>query len=293
VYSDSYGAGVPADEIDLAVIWYVVARYKLLIGLCVAICGIGAALFAFTATPQYRAEVTIADARESTMGNAGGISGQLGGLASLAGVTLGSGSGASREAHAILKSRQLAEQFVQRYELAARLMSDSSLQPTLWRSVARFQKDILNVDEDRRSGMVAVSVYWRDRKEAAQWANDYVALANEVIRKRAAADAQRNIGYLTEQMKLTGSVEVQHALANLIESETKTLMLAQGRADYAFTIIDPAVSPEVKASPKRAIILVVGIVAGIFAGVLIALARYKIARYRARVPAQTSGVERS
>jgi hypothetical protein len=58
------------------------------------------------------------------------------------------------------------------------------------------------------------------------------------------------------------------------------LMLA-GRADYAFMTIDPAVPPELKAAPKRTIIVLVGIVAGMFAGLLIAIARYKLALYSA------------
>ena len=59
---------------------------------------------------------------------------------------------------------------------------------------------------------------------------------------------------------------------------SKTLMLAEKRAEYAFSVIDPAVPPEVKSSPKKAIILSVAFAAGLFAGLLIALARYKIAR---------------
>jgi uncharacterized protein involved in exopolysaccharide biosynthesis len=125
-------------------------------------------------------------------------------------------------------------------------------------------------------------MYWRDPKVAALWANNFVALGNEIIRNRAAADSRRNIGYLNEQLKQTSSVEVQHAMYNLIESQTKTLMLAEGRAEYAFSTIDPAVPPEVSASPKKSIVMLVGIAVGVFAGVLIAIARYKIALYHDR-----------
>jgi uncharacterized protein involved in exopolysaccharide biosynthesis len=150
----------------------------------------------------------------------------------------------------------------------------------MWHAVALLRKDVLNVDEDRKNGVTTVSMYWSDPTEAAKWTNDYIALSNEVIRTRAADDARRNIDYLTNQLKQISSVEVQHALYNLVENETKTLMLA-GREDYAFWTIDPAVPPELKASPKRVIIILVGLVAGLFAGLLIAIARYKLALHSA------------
>ncbi len=135
------------------------------------------------------------------------IAGQLGGLASLAGVNLDANNGNSRDAHAILKSRHLAEQFLERYNLTGKVLAKSRMPATMWHAVARFRKSILDVDEDRRTGVTTISIYWRDAKEAAQWANDYVALGNEIIRNRAAADAQRNIGYLNQQLQQTGSIE--------------------------------------------------------------------------------------
>ena len=228
---------------------------------------------------MFRAEATITEVHDSSMGG-GAIAGQLGGLASLAGVTLGAGSGQSRDAQAILKSRGLAEQFVTRYNLTDEILGKSKQPHSLWRAVSRFRKNVLNIDEDRRNGITTISMSWNDPKEAARWITDFIALANEIIRNRATAESQRNIAYLNDQLKQISSVEVQHAMYTLIESETKTLMLAQGRLEYAFSTIDPAVTPEVSTSPKHSVIVLIGIVAGLFAGILIALARHKIARYK-------------
>lgn len=277
------GGQYPEEGIDLVVLWKVCRRYRSLIAICTVVCAAGSAIYAFTATKMWRAEVTITAARDSNMGAGANIAGQLGGLASLAGVTLGGTSAAAREAQAILKSRWLAEIFIQRHGLTEELLSDSKPPRTLWRAVAFFRKKVLDIDEDRRTELTTVSIYWRNPQEAATWANEYVALANEVVRNRAAADARRNIGYLENQLKQTSAVEVQHALYNLVESETKTLMLAEGRAEYAFSTIDPAVPPELSASPRKPIVIAVGVVVGIFIGVLTGLARYKIGRYRGSI----------
>lgn len=273
-------ASPPEEGIDLLVIWRVIKRYRIFISLCTAVCALGAAVYCLVATPMFRAEATITEQHESTLGGGNGqIGGQLSGIASLAGFALGAGSGQSRDAQAILKSRRLAEQFIERYNLKDKLLATVSAPHTMWRAVAFFRKKVLNVDEDRKNGVTTISMYWSDPREAAQWANDYVALSNEVVRNHAAADARRNIEFLTGQLKQTPSVEVQHALYNLVESETKNLMLAEGRADYAFWTIDPAVPPELKASPKSVIVIPVGLIGGLFAGLLVAIARYKIELY--------------
>ena len=262
--SDSYAVHAQDEGIDLVVLWLVLKRYKVFIAIFTAVVAIVRRFLRHGDTDVSGGSRRSPRCTIRIWGVAGAVAGQLGGLASLAGVTLGAGSGQSRDAQAILKSRRLAQQFIERYDLTGKIMAKSSAPPTLWRAVARFRKYVLNVDEDRRNGVTTVSIYWRDPKEAALWANNFVALGNELIRNRAAADAQRNIGYLNEQLKQTSSVEVQHAMYNLVESETKTLMLATGRAEYAFSTIDPAVTPELSASPKVAIIILVGVVGGIF-----------------------------
>jgi uncharacterized protein involved in exopolysaccharide biosynthesis len=282
--------GPPEEGIDLIVIWRVLKRYKGFIALCAVVCVLGAGIYAVTALPMFRAEATITEAHDSNLQGNTPMSGQLGGIASLAGFALGAG-GQGREAQAVLKSHRLAELFITRYGLKDRLLARSSGQRTMWRAVALFRKDVLNVDEDRKDGVTRIEMYWSNPTEAAQWANDYIALSNEVIRNHAADDARRNIDYLTNQLKQTPSVEVQHALYNLVENETKTLMLA-GRDDYAFWTIDPAVPPELKAAPKRTIIVLVGLVAGLFLGLLIAIARYKVALYSAYFAQGDSGAAR-
>ncbi len=59
----------------------------------------------------------------------------------------------------------------------------------------------------------------------------------------------------------------------LIENETKNSMLASGRPEYAFTVVDSASVPELRLSPKRALIAIGGLLLGFLLGSLIALAR--------------------
>jgi LPS O-antigen subunit length determinant protein (WzzB/FepE family) len=60
----------------------------------------------------------------------------------------------------------------------------------------------------------------------------------------------------------------------LIEEQTKNMMLTQVKAEYVLKTIDPAQVPEEKAGPKRALIVVLGTMVGGMLSVLMVLIRY-------------------
>jgi uncharacterized protein involved in exopolysaccharide biosynthesis len=74
----------------------------------------------------------------------------------------------------------------------------------------------------------------------------------------------------------------------LIENETKTLMLANARAEYAFTVVDPAVPPERKISPHRSIYVLFGSFVGAAVGLFVAYLRR--ARRAARLSPEGRGM---
>jgi uncharacterized protein involved in exopolysaccharide biosynthesis len=270
------------DEIDLIALCRVVWGYKYLILLTSGVCGLVAVYLALTATPIYRAEAVVTEVHDGGMSAAASLANQLGGLASLAGVNLAAGGGADREAQAVLMSRHLAEEFIKSQGLLSELFPKSKKPPTLWLAVQRFREGVLTIREDKRTGMTTVAVDWTDPVTAARWANGFVALANELIRARALDDSRRNIAYLNGQIARTNVVEVQRVMYNLIESETKTLMLANARAEYAFTVVDPAVPPEVRISPRRTVMVMVGIFVGLFIGLTIVFLHRVLAKSRQR-----------
>lgn len=67
---------------------------------------------------------------------------------------------------------------------------------------------------------------------------------------------------------------MQTVFYQLIEEQTKTIMLAEVSKEYVLKTIDPANAPEEKAKPKRALIVVLGTMLGGILSVLIVLIRY-------------------
>src|SRR6185312_331654 len=112
-------------EVRFAAIWRVVAQRKYLVAAFATVFTAAAIVLAMTATPMYRADVVIMQVKQSSLGGAAAsVASQLGEVANLAGVSLGSES--SREPIAVLKSRDVIAKFIQKYQLAPTLLKGSA-----------------------------------------------------------------------------------------------------------------------------------------------------------------------
>ena len=296
------------DEIDLMELvaalwrgkWWILATTAL-----GAVIAVGVALW----LPNvYRAEALLAPSSEQQGGGLSALAGQFGGLASLAGINLG-GEKADKTAIAveIAKSRQFVSQFVRTHHLEIPLMAvegvkpdgtlivDSSIyneerhqwvrkpkpgrhsEPSDLELVESFNK-LASIALDKKSGLATVAVEYYSPQMAKQWVDWLVSDLNATMKARDQAETARNIAYLKAQLEKTAVADMQTVFYKLIEEQTKTQMLAEVNPEYVFKTLDPAVVPEEKAKPKRALIAVLGTVLGGMAGVLIVLVRYALRR---------------
>ena len=268
------------DELSLAEIWQALTGGKWIILIAVLLTTVAATAAALLMTPIYRGEVLLA-ARADDGGNTGRLAGQLGGLASLAGVRLDSGGNEKIEAIAMLRSRTFAERFIREHNLLPILFADiwddeakewlvdePEAAPTMRRAVRRFN-DIRRVSEDAETGLVTLAIEWKDRVIAAAWATDFVKMLNAEMRARAIAEAQQSIAYLQAEADKTSVVELKRVIYSLIEDQIRSIMLANVREQFAFQILDPAVVPDPgeKVRPNRRLMVVLGFILGTMLGV--------------------------
>jgi len=247
-------------------------KWTLVLGaLCGFVLGYG---LSWLVQPVYTSTVTMLPTKSPESSNgAGGLSGQVGGLAALAGINIGGANENQVGAAEYLRSRTLITKFIDTHDLLHfffRSRWDDNKHewipnwrgriPTEARAIKFFKDNILRIAEDKKSGLFTVSCTWSDPALAFRWANDFVSLANDGLRKRAILDAQSTIDYLNAQLERTQTLEVKAALSRIIETQLKNLTLAQVREDYAFRVIDIAVQADKddQASPKRPIYALVG-----------------------------------
>jgi len=260
--------------------WQVLVEQKKLFGIITAAATLLALLTALIIPSIYRAEVLLVSVRDENVGTLGSIAGQFGDIASLAGIDLAGKKDRTAEHIAALKSRALAVAFMNQENVKPVLFPgkwDKETNkwkgevPSDWKAFEEFDKQIRFVNVDRRTGLVTLAIEWRDPVLAAKWANALVRHVNDRLRKEATEEAERSIGYLEKQLSGTSSVEVQQAIYRLIEAQTKKKMIASTREEYAFNVVDPAVTPEKKHRPRRVIIVLVGLLLGLIVAVSVAL----------------------
>lgn len=257
-------------------------QYKLF-ALIVAAAIVISVITALLSRPVYRAEAVVAPVSESALSNLGGLANQLGGLAGLAGGLLGGGSKDWNKALAVLRSRHLIEELVTRENLLPVLFPEKrNRPPTMGDAVLLFQRQIMQVREDPKTGIATVRVEWFDPRVAATWANELVAIADEEQRARVVTDADTSLKELQRQLTEADGVELRTAIARLIEEQLKAKMVAGVRTQFQYQVIDRAVPADrdKRVQPTRTVMVLAGTLAGILLGVLVVLTRHERARKR-------------
>jgi uncharacterized protein involved in exopolysaccharide biosynthesis len=254
-------------------------RQRLLIVLCVLIAGISGAGVAFLKTPQYQAEVVFMPIVDSGAGQLGQLAGNLGGLASLVGINVGS-SNQSDESLEYLRSRSFARGFIERHNLMPLLFApswdsvrgnwrSSDKVPTMSAGVEKFTNKIRTISEDRRAGTVTLNVTWSNREVAARWANAMLSEADAELRERAQREISKSIEYLKEESAKTTMIELRGAIFKVMEAQLKNSTLARTRDAYAFRVVDPATIPDADryVSPNRPLVIVLALLLGLVFGI--------------------------
>ena len=290
------------DEIDLRELFGVLWSGKIKIIVITAIFAVGSVFYALSIPNQYKATSLLAPAQS----DGGGLSsalGQLGGLASLAGVSIGGGeSSESQIAQEIMKSWSFVEGFIADNELAVKVYAaegwskssnalvidddiydvdsrewlleddetDDLRPPTSWELFETFSK-MLSVSEDKKSGLVSVSIEYYSPQIAKDWLDRYVASINSHMQSRQVAKVSNNIAYLKAQIDKTSIAEMREVFYTIIEEQTKNKMVAEASPDYAFVAVSPSMVPEEKSQPKRALICILGTLLGGMLSVLLVL----------------------
>lgn len=294
------------DEIDLREIFAVIWQGKWLIIAITAVFAIGSVVFAIMQPNIYKSEALLAPASEEQGGGLSALASQFSGLASLAGVSLSSKGGTDKTQLAIevLKSRQFTSDFIQQHNILADLMAaekwdrdedklvyDPKLyneqtntwmrlvkapfkpEPSMQEAYKAFSK-IIALNKDKETSMVTISIEHLSPTVAQQWVVWLVQDINKVMKERDVAEANRSSEFLNKQITLTNIADIKTILYKLVEEQAKTIMFAEVRDEYVFKTIDPALIPEEKAKPKRALICILGAMLGGMLGVMFVLVRY-------------------
>ena len=254
-------------------------------------------VYAYSLPNIYRAEVLLTPVK-AISGGLTDLAGGLGGLASLAGVNVG-GEDKTDLTLGILQSKRFLNQFARSRDIVVPLFAavgwgnegvilDSDMYDQDRGEWLREQKglrgrapgtneiyerflEILSVSQNKKTGFITVSIDFYSPLLAKEWLDALVHDLNEFVRERDVVRARESVEYLVIAADKTSITEMKEMFYGMIEEHTKVAMYAEVSEEYALETIDRAVVPDISENPKRFVLVVLFLVAGILVGVCIAV----------------------
>jgi len=297
-----------SDEIDLKELWNAIWAGKWLIIGITFIFSVASVLYALSLPDEYKSTALLAPASSSSSSQLGKLAGQFGGLASLAGINLGGGGAEDKTVIAmeIMKTWGFLEEFIKDNNIEVEVFAaegwdratdtlkidpdlydvenqkwvrefnsgrGQKLEPSGWELYEKFTNRV-SVSQDKTSGLVSLAVEFYSPEKAKDWADKLIKAINAHIQKQDRDEATKSINYLNDKIKETNVADMQSVFYQLIEEQTKTLMLAEVSEEYVFKTLSSAKVAEEKTKPKRALIAILGFMLGGMLAIIVVLIRH-------------------
>jgi len=230
---------------------------------------------------------------------------QLGGIASLAGISISSGnSNKSYYAIETLKSRDFLKHINSFKEVAPNLVAakgydfykkqtvfdetqyDAKMEKWI-RAETKERKTVpsylevhenymkhINITIDKKSGYLKIRFEHYSPEFSFSFINLLIDELNLVARQKDINESEMALEYLLNQLKTVEASNVKNSIGQLIDSQIERLMLANVREDYLVSTIDAPFIPEENSYPSRPMIAILGTLIG---GILVLF--YVLTRY--------------
>lgn len=237
---------------------------------------------------KYQARGTYAPAEDMQSSSLGSLGGSLGGLANMAGLNLGGGKRDNLQlALEVIKSKTFIYKIIDKNALDVEVFAAKSWDPISlkleidseiydvqnqkWVRKVKAPKSIipsdfelyeefrsnLSVSWDEKTNIVKVGYIHVSPYVAQKVVNIVINEINDMLQNKEIKEANVSIDLLREAITKTNYAEMRGLLYELVQEQTKRLLLAKTKEHYVFEPIDLPIVAENKHSPKRGLILIV------------------------------------
>ena len=276
-------------------------KYKVFNAVFILTFAVLSVVFALSIPNQYRS-VALLTSSESSSGGISSMLGQLGGVASLAGINIGSGSEKSVfHLEEKIKSRDFLIPFINKENIKVELFSAQSwdratnnllydetiynIEEQKWvrevelpkkaepsdEEAYRKFRDVFKVTYDRKKDLFKLSIDFYSPELAQQWLSNLIDEFNEYERASQIAEVHRNLKFLNTYINEAEYIELKSSLYDLIEEQLKKMMVSESKDDFAIEVIQGAFIPEEKESPRRGLICIGITMLGIFISIMVSI----------------------
>lgn len=243
------------------------------------------AFFTFNQPEIFRAEALVSSVNDQNNSGRNSINSQFSGIANLIGLSSQSSSGAEINT-AIMLSGSFLESFIVKNNLMQSIFEEewdilekkwiNDNIPPIRLAVEKLQN---SVSVEKQLSLSLVAVEWTDPELAALWANGLIKHLNNHIRQQKIDESEKSINFLRKELIKTSLVNNENMLFAIIEEQTKNIVLANVREEYAFKFIDPAIPPKEKIRPLNIQNIILSGFVGFILGSLFIFTRTYIKRF--------------
>ena len=280
------------DELDLKAIVLSLIDNKNFLFWGTTLFAIIAIIFSLVASEKWSSSALLTPVSTSSAGG----SSSVGGLASLAGVSLGKGSkNSSSKAVATITSRDFLRHLMKFDGVLENLMAFESYDASSQKSIfvdALFNADtgkwvddkkptayqayevykgILSTRTSKTSGFVTITIDHGSPVYAKKFLDLIIQEVNNLSRQRDIDETNASLAYLYNELDSVQQSDVQIAVSQLIEEQLKKQMMAHVKTHYTLQPIDSPFVPELRAYPQRTKLVVSWTLLGFFLSLMFVL----------------------
>lgn len=145
--------------------------------------------------------------------------------------------------------------------------------PSAQESFKRF-KTLLSVEINQKTNFVTIKIKHQSPHLAKDWIDLLINQINSFYREKDRGEAERAVAYLKTQIALNNFSEINQMIAKLIQQETQKLTLIEANEFYVYEYIDPPAVMELKSEPRRSLICIFSAFLGFLISSLYILSRH-------------------
>ena len=150
--------------------------------------------------------------------------------------------------------------------------SDPEKRPTFHKTYLTYN-NMINVSTTN-TGYIYLSVTHLSPKFAYELLNLIISEVNSLSRARILQESKDSLNFLYNRLTETNEIEIRNSINQIIGSELRRQMLAEVKKNYLINPLDKPFFPEMKSTPNRARICILGTILGFFLSILVSLVKY-------------------
>lgn len=265
VHSDPY----MEDEIDLIELFALIWRRKIIIFAVVFVVSVLSVIITLQMDNIYESKAVLKPSEGETS-KLSSLMGNLGGLASLAGISVGGGDNIYSAMENLINNKEFIAQIVKKYQLEKNLfgekyqdvISSEDFKPNYKFYVFKVVKDIVSLSQDKKSNYISLSVQNADPEFAKKFVEILLSELSEKIKKTELENIDEKITNFKSEMENSADITLKTKLAEVISSLIQSKVISKAQKYYGFTIISEPYVPDLKdkIKPKRSLICIVAFV---------------------------------